>query len=146
MTPLHYATQSSRTEIIDILINHGFDLRAVDVKGWLPLHYAAFAGTTTALKHVVKRMGPKYLMRGDNDGKTPAYLARESGNVDAIKYLTNLSIVAGSEVRSCERASSLVMKSTAMVGATGFALKSWNSTILHLLLWVLLLNIALLWG
>lgn len=141
MTPLHYATQSSRTEIIDILIDHGFDLRAVDFKGWLPLHYAASAGTMIALKYVVKRMGSEYLMSGDNDGKTPACLARESGNVDAIKYLTTLPIVAGSRVKSCERTSSLVMKSTVMVGATDSALKSWFPTILHLLLWVLLFNI-----
>ena len=39
-TPLHYAAKISNHELVELLLEHGADLSAVDRHGWSVLHYA----------------------------------------------------------------------------------------------------------
>ncbi len=49
-TPLHFASDQGRIEVMTFLLANGADLTAIDVDGDTPLHWAAMAGKDDAVK------------------------------------------------------------------------------------------------
>ena len=101
-TPLHYATESKRVRVIDLLRDHGFGVDVVDDGGRTALLYAAAEGTLEALKHLLLLKGDQELATMDNDGKNAFRVAYKSDNRPVVKYLETTY-----GMRLDERASSL---------------------------------------
>jgi ankyrin repeat protein len=84
-TPLHEAALLGKTEMAEILLKRGADVRATDKEGNTPLHWAG--------RHVDTA---KFLLDAGADpqarskeGSTPIDWARANGNTSTLKILTN---------------------------------------------------------
>ena len=74
-TATHIAARLGRVEVIDILVNRGADLNAVDGASWSPLHHAVDAGQLEATKRLLELGVKDDGLSGD--GYTPYSLARK---------------------------------------------------------------------
>ncbi|RYP42658.1 hypothetical protein DL767_000027 [Monosporascus sp. MG133] len=84
---LHYAVHSKRTEAIDLLLAHGADPHAVDLKGRTILHCAARRNNLAAVKRSLEVCGEQGLRACDENGMTPAELAYRYKSFDAATQL-----------------------------------------------------------
>ena len=73
-TALHHSAQSGRTGIVEILLEHGADVRARDFYGETPLHYAVDSGNVEVVKLLVNA-GSDLSLRNDN-GELPTEMLR----------------------------------------------------------------------
>lgn len=90
-TPMHYATQSSRSvQAIDMLACRGFDLRAVDHKGRTPLHKAASGRSVAAVKRLLELGAAEDLNVLDNESQTPIQIAALAGRETTVDFLRPL--------------------------------------------------------
>lgn len=90
-TGLHHAAKQGYTEIAELLITEGADVKAVNSFGATPFHYACESGSFNIAKVMIAKgvdvRAPEESSHGD---KTPLYLAlgkAAGGNMDLIKLL-----------------------------------------------------------
>ncbi|KAJ9436250.1 Ankyrin repeat [Diplonema papillatum] len=84
-TPLHFAAQHGRMDVLHFLIEHGAVTSAVDDNGLTPLHRAAWtgeAGVVAVLLRCVPHAAPL-----DKHSWTPLHFAADSGYVDIVHQL-----------------------------------------------------------
>lgn len=81
---LHQAARGGAAEIVDALLNTGFNSSAPDLYGWTPLHYAALDGRMNAIKKLMEHgasLDPRTIA-----GQSAWNVARERG-MDAVAAL-----------------------------------------------------------
>ena len=78
-TPLHCAAEKGHTAIVDTLLAHGADAKAVAKTGWTPLHYAADEGHT-AIVHALLSKGADAKAVEIVQGHTPLHYAAGGGH------------------------------------------------------------------
>ena len=89
-TPLHYATESTRVRVIDMLRDSGMRLDDVDIYGRTALHHSAAEGTLAAVKHLISMADERQLAREDSKGKSILRLARERKDLAIVQYLQSV--------------------------------------------------------
>lgn len=96
-TPLHYATQNSDQETVEILLAcEKTDINVRNNSGWTPLHLASKKGDFEIVQMLFEANGKKIdINLGDNAGWTALHFASKSGNpeiVDAILHYPGVNI------------------------------------------------------
>lgn len=84
LTPLHVAAFYGYPLIIELLLEYGSDINALDNFSRTPAHYAALRGQQNALLFLLHN---KALMIGDNEGNTPLHLCCSNGHDACVKAL-----------------------------------------------------------
>ena len=85
-TPLHYAAWKGKTAVAEFLINQGADINAQDWEGQAPLHGAVYwaqshpADALAVIKLLIAKGAAPQIR--DNEGRTPAELAKKYGTDD----------------------------------------------------------------
>jgi hypothetical protein len=77
-TPLHMAAKAGEMDTATLLLEHGADPSAADVKGWTPLHWAAAGGRPRMVRLLLSR-GAQATATSIT-GMTPADVARQAVN------------------------------------------------------------------
>lgn len=76
LTALHYAAASDNWQVIRILLDHGADPTAADLRGNTPLHYAAAFNSYLATKKLLQKESEALNINAYNSrGKAPIHLA-----------------------------------------------------------------------
>ena len=88
-SPLHYAVESKRVQVIDMLRSHGVDADILDERGRTAILHAAAEGSLEAFEHLLILDGEQQLASLDKDGKDVFQLAYENDNGPIIQYLKN---------------------------------------------------------
>jgi len=103
-TPLHIAIAARKTKIIELLIEKGADLEALDRDQRTPLHIAALSGFiedakpyTDMAKFLIEK-GAEVNAR-DNSQSTPLHFAAFRGNV----HMAELLIQKGADVNAVDK-------------------------------------------
>lgn len=96
------ARQAGTVEILELLLDHGADINAVDSEGRSALLIAAKYGPLGTVQMLVAR--GSNLTSQDNAGNTPLLLAVMNGQRDIAEYLVGLD---GADVQSGNRAGDL---------------------------------------
>lgn len=84
LTPLHVAAFYGYPLIIELLLEYGSDINALDNFSRTPAHYAALRGQQNALLFLLHN---KALMIGDNEGNSPLHLCCSNGHDACVKAL-----------------------------------------------------------
>lgn len=84
LTPLHIAAFYGYPLIIELLLENGSDINALDNFSRTPAHYAALRGQQNALLFLLHNNA---LMFGDNEGNTPLHLCCSNGHDACVKAL-----------------------------------------------------------
>lgn len=84
LTPLHVAAFYGYPLIIELLLEYGSDINALDNFSRSPAHYAALRGQQNALLFLLHNNA---LMFGDNEGNTPLHLCCSNGHNACVKAL-----------------------------------------------------------
>lgn len=79
---LHLACLTSDVGMIELLLQYGADLNAIDSRGRTPLHYCIMRGKTAAAKLLITRGADPLAV--DKEGNTPLKLAPEPGDIGQI--------------------------------------------------------------
>jgi len=88
-TALHAAMFQDNLQIVQLLIDAGYDVNAIGPRnGYTPLHDAVWSNNLPALKLLVEHGGD--LSIKGLDGNTPLSKARAEGKQEIVDYLTNL--------------------------------------------------------
>jgi ankyrin repeat protein len=85
--PLHEAAQRN-VETVELLVQHGADVKALNFRLNTPLHLAAAFGKIDVMRFLLERW-PEGTRVGNDLGRTPLHVAAESrvGNIDAARLL-----------------------------------------------------------
>lgn len=102
-TAFHYAVQSKRTEVIDLIFFRDADIRAVDLRDRTVLHYAAMCNNLAAVKRVLELGGREDLLSVDIDGLTPAALANRYRLHAIVEYFNAMGVENGSNPLNHQR-------------------------------------------
>ena len=95
-TPLHYAAESSRASgVIDILVNRGCNIHAVDDKERTALHWAARWNNDKAVKKLIAIAGGETLLLSDKNGRTPSQEVCQRRAPALWRYLKDLESTSG---------------------------------------------------
>ena len=86
-TAFHYAVESRRVQILEVLRDHGLDIRRTDRQHRTVLHYAARANNLNAVKKIISMAGAEDLGTRDVDNKTPFEAAEQSGAQAVVDHL-----------------------------------------------------------
>ena len=89
-TPLHYATESTRVRVIDLLRDSGMRADDVDIYGRTALHHSAAEGTLAAFKHLISTADERQFARKDSKCKSILRLACEYKNMEVVEYLQSV--------------------------------------------------------
>ncbi|XP_050431900.1 ankyrin repeat domain-containing protein 27-like [Adelges cooleyi] len=84
LTPLHIAAFYGHPLIVELLLQYGSDINALDNFLRTPAHYAALRGQQNALLFLLHK---KASMSGDNEGNTPLHLCCSNGQESCVKAL-----------------------------------------------------------
>lgn len=97
-TPLHLAILTDRPEIAALLVVHGADIEALDVKQRTPLELAVRVGDTESAKLLVNAGADVH--KKNREGMTPLHVAAKTGQMAAATLL----LAAGADVNQEGRA------------------------------------------
>lgn len=86
-TPLHVACRGGFSGIVDALLHHGADMRAVDKRGNTPLHGAAGAGHADALASLLDAGGDGMLEERNARGERALHTAAAAGHIACVELL-----------------------------------------------------------
>lgn len=89
-TLLHYATESSRLDTIDFLLERGFDIYATDDNGRTVLHHAAMRGNVATIQRLLDLGAECQLTALDLDGCTPLQVAAWFEAKNVVEFLQPL--------------------------------------------------------
>ena len=85
-TALHKAAEGNGNKrIIELLITNGADVRAVNKKGYTPLHCAATFSDTKVVRELIANDSDVNAIT--NDGNTPLHLASSQGKDRVVELL-----------------------------------------------------------
>lgn len=85
-SPLHLAVIHGQMAIVNVLINAGADVNAVDrLKKYTPLHYAAFYSYPKILMFLLSRRADLFM--SDDEGNLPLHLAAANGCPATVQIL-----------------------------------------------------------
>jgi hypothetical protein len=85
MTPLHFAACTGMPRVVKLLLNHGADVQAVNLRRRTPLHLAALWGRMDVAKALVSAEANVFAI--DVDGSTAADIASAKGFTDLAAFL-----------------------------------------------------------
>ena len=77
-TPLHWAVNARRTDVVERLLSKGADVNAKDTNGWTPLHVAALSGDREFVELLIAKGAD--LAARDDLGRTALGLAVGAGH------------------------------------------------------------------
>ena len=77
----------SNAEVVNLLLDHGADIEAVDNKRQTPLHLAARWGRLAIAEALLERLPPANSSAQDEHGDTPLHLAAMWGHEDIVNLL-----------------------------------------------------------
>ena len=81
----HWAARKGHVDILQLLLNHGASVNAVDSFGYTPLHAAARQGHVDILQLLLNHGASVNAV--DNFGGTPLHYAAREGHVDILQLL-----------------------------------------------------------
>lgn len=84
-SPLHWAAAQGYVEMMQVLVDKGYDINTQDANGFTPLHYAAAIGSFNGVEFLVNRGADVYL--ANNRNMTPMTLAAQAGEQKIVDYL-----------------------------------------------------------
>jgi ankyrin repeat protein len=87
---LHYATESGRPEMIDMMLERGIDLDTIDDQGRTVLHHAAMRGNLVATQRLIQLGATHQLSYKDHNNQTPADLACQYASEAVQDYFETL--------------------------------------------------------
>ena len=88
-TPLHYASCSAQTSVIDALLSiSDTEVNPIDTNGMSALHYASMSGVSSACRRLLEADADSRIC--DTSGRTPHFLASYSGNSECLQMLMPL--------------------------------------------------------
>jgi uncharacterized protein len=87
VAPIHSVCASSHFDITELLIRHGADINAKQMKGVTPLHSTAHNGQTKLSKLLIDN-GADINAKMD-DGQTPLFMANEKGFQETAELIIN---------------------------------------------------------
>lgn len=94
-TLVHLAAYKGRADIVEFLVDNGWDAHAVDHHGHNAVHHSVAAwnlrGDPDVAKYLVSIGVDPFLK--NNDGETPAVVAKQNEHPKAVEYLENLARV-----------------------------------------------------
>lgn len=85
---LHLACQTADIGMIELLLQYGANVNALDLKGRTPLHHCVLKGRHSLAKLLLSRGAVPHAV--DEDGKTPLQYAVDSGTTDDEEILVLL--------------------------------------------------------
>ena len=83
--PIHAAAVCGQTDIVDLLMKEGANVRSKDDFGYEPLHYAAFNGHQETVNLLIA-YGASVEVK-NNNGESPIDLARQSKHKKIVRKL-----------------------------------------------------------
>lgn len=86
-TPLHVACRRGYCGIVEALLHHGADMRAVDRNGNTPLHGASGGGHANALASLLDAGGDAVMEGRNAKGNRALHTAAASGHIACVKLL-----------------------------------------------------------
>lgn len=86
LTVMHVAAQSDQPLILAYFYDLGISINEPDLKGGIPLHWAAYMGSETSASLLLS-WNSKLIEEKDNEGQTPLHLATLSGCSKIIRTL-----------------------------------------------------------
>ena len=86
-TAFHYAVESRRVDVLNVLQEGGMDIFKRDRQGRSVLHQAALIDNVEAVKCVLAITGKQELDSEDTDGRNPFQLACRYGALSVVEYL-----------------------------------------------------------
>jgi ankyrin repeat protein len=89
-TLLHYATESSRPDTINMMLEGGIDLDVIDNQGRTVLHHAAMRGNLAATRRLIEIGAAHQLSYKDRNGHTPVDLACQYDSETVRDYFESL--------------------------------------------------------
>ena len=90
-TPLHVACRAGHSGIVDALLHHGADMRAVDKRGNTPLHGAAGGGHADALASLLDAGGDGVLEERNARGERALHAAAAAGHIACVELLLGIA-------------------------------------------------------
>jgi ankyrin repeat protein len=143
-TPLHYATESRRTDTIDFILDTGIcDINAKDYRGRTVMHHAAGCGNMNAVARLITLGAGDMLHALDKDGRTPAQVAKLYGAEDCEAYMLLISQDLGFDSALARELDTLSIAKTDICHYNTFVVRTTVSTLtLDLLYWALFFYIA----
>jgi len=91
--PLHRAVEGGRTNLIQLLIQHGADVNVTNWLGETPLEYAAAKNDTNAARLLLAAKAA--IDAKNNNGNTPLHEAADRGNTAMVSLLLNSGATVG---------------------------------------------------
>ena len=85
---LHYAVQQNHPDVMQVLIDAGADIEAMEEKGRSPLHVACLSGSLAVVKMLLKAGAGVCVL--SNGGSTCLHFAAHHGHTEIVRYLVDL--------------------------------------------------------
>src|SRR5258708_4987063 len=94
LTPLHVAADDGKLNTMQLLINHGADVNALDCQGDSPLHKASRITNSDEAEFLVKSGANVNIRIIDefNDESTPLHVAAAYGNLNMVQLLIDYGV------------------------------------------------------
>ena len=86
-TPLHLACVGESKAVVQLLVDHGASIIAVNDKGETPVHTAAQHKSVEIMELFLDRGGNTMIELRDNHGSTPLHHAAENNQSEIITFL-----------------------------------------------------------
>lgn len=97
-TPLHFAAQSGRADIVRALLDAGADVNAKNPQDITPLHLAAWAGNREIVELLVSRGADVRLRNHRGEGLSALDIAAMTGSAEVVRFLLG----HGADARSAD--------------------------------------------